>query len=179
MGDIHPGGNPHYMVDPRAVAAVAGGIAERLAELDPAHADAYLANAAGFVRRLESARKGWEARMAVHRGAAIISYHKTLSYLVDWLRLEEVGFLEPKPGIPPNPAHVARVLSLARARKVRVMVQEERYPESTSRLVADKIPATLVRIPGGTDLQHGQRYVDYVGQVVERIAAGLEKARGQ
>jgi zinc/manganese transport system substrate-binding protein len=180
MGDIHPGGNPHYMTDPRAVASVARGIADRLVELDGGHAATYRANLAAFLKKLEAARKGWEAKFASapYRGAPFISYHKTLTYLADWLGLEEAGFLEPKPGIPPNPTHVAQLLGQSRIRKVRALVQEEKYPDTTSTLVAKKIPAALVRIPGGVNFQGGQSYVAYMDQVVDRIAAGL-KSGGQ
>jgi zinc/manganese transport system substrate-binding protein len=178
MGDIHPGGNPHYMVDPRAAAAVATGIADRLAELDPSHAARYHQNLQAFQQRLAAARKRWEAQMAPFHGQAFIEYHKTLAYLADWLGLEEFGAAEPKPGLPPNPSHVAQLLVRARVRKVSAVIQEDRYPEATSRLLAEKIPARFIPIPGGTDFQHGQSYVDYVEQVVQRIASGLGGRRG-
>jgi zinc/manganese transport system substrate-binding protein len=173
MGDIHPGGNPHYLLDPRAAASVARGIAARMAELDPPHASDYRQNLASFSRRLEAARKGWELTMARDRGAAIVEYHRTLVYLADWLGLEVVGSLEPKPGIPPNPAHVAELLGQARARGVRAIVQEERYPAAASRLLAEKIPAPVVGIPGGTNLQGGQSYLQFLDEVVRRLHAGL------
>jgi zinc/manganese transport system substrate-binding protein len=173
MGDIHPGGNPHYMIDPRAAAAVAEGMADRMAELDPAHAAGYHQNAAAFRQKLASDRKAWEAKMAPFRGRPFIEYHKTLVYLADWLGLKEFGSAEPKPGIPPNPSHVAQLLARARVNKVSAIIQEDKYPDAATRLLAQKIPATFIRIPGGTDFQHGQRYRDYIDQVIKRIAAGL------
>jgi zinc/manganese transport system substrate-binding protein len=179
MGDIHSGGNPHYMYDPRAAAAVAKGIAKKMAELDPDGRAVYEANLASFLQRLEGARIGWEKRMAPHRGTAIVGYHRTLEYLTDWLGLSEVEFLEPKPGIPPNAAHVARVIAIARQRKAALLLQEGYYPDATARFVAQKIPAVLVKLPGGTDFQHGQSYIDYVGanlgQIERALAAGRKK----
>jgi zinc/manganese transport system substrate-binding protein len=177
MGDIHAGGNPHYLYDPRAAAAVARGIAAKMAELDPGDRAGYEANLASFLERLDAARAGWEKRMAPHRGTAILGYHRTLVYLSDWLGLSEIAFLEPKPGIPPNASHVAKVIALARQRKAPVLMQESYYPDSTSKFVAQKIPATLVKLPGGTDFQRGQSYIDYVGANVALIAGALATGR--
>jgi zinc/manganese transport system substrate-binding protein len=177
QGDVHPGGNPHFLYDPRAALEVARGLAERMASLDPKNAEAYKANLAKFTAELEKARAGWEQRLAGLKGVPVIAYHKTTSYLADWLGFEPITFLEPKPGIPPNPAHVARVLGLGRQRKVQLVLQEEYYPDSTSRLVANKIPASLVLIPAGTDFRSGQTYLQHMEDLVTRLEKGL-KARG-
>jgi zinc/manganese transport system substrate-binding protein len=169
MGDIHPGGNPHFLSDPRAAEKVARGIAEHMAQLDPGHQAAYQAGLASFLTKLAAARAGWEKRLAPLRGTPIIEYHKTGTYLASWIGLGEVGYLEPKPGIPPNPSHVAQLLALARQRGVRALVQEEYYPDSTSRLVVQQIPAQLVRIPGGPDYQSGQSYIEYVERIVSML----------
>jgi zinc/manganese transport system substrate-binding protein len=177
QGDIHPGGNPHYLADPRSAAEVAKGIAARLALLDPAHQADYQTGLAAFLQRLGVARAGWEKRLAPFRGAPVIAYHKTWAYVGSWIGLREVGFLEPKPGIPPNPSHVAQLLAAGRQQKVRALLQEEYYPDATSKLLASKIPAELVRVPGGPDFQGGQSYVDYVERLVSLLEAGL-RARG-
>jgi zinc/manganese transport system substrate-binding protein len=177
-GDIHPGGNPHYLIDPRAAAAVAKGIAERLGQLDPARQAGYQAALEQFLARLDTARAGWEKRLAGARGAPVIGYHKTWVYLAQWIGLVEVDFLEPKPGIPPNPSHVAHLLAVGRQRKVRAILQEVYYPDATSKLVAEKIPATLVRVPGGPDFHAGQSYFDYLERVVSGLAEALAPRRG-
>ena len=173
-GDVHPGGNPHYLYDPRAAVPVARGIAARMGQLDPKNAQAYQANLARFTQELEAARKGWEQRLAPLKGAPIVAFHKSLPYLADWVGFDTVAFLEPKPGIPPNPSHVAEVLGLARSRKARMLVQEEYYPTNTSRLVATKIPAPLVVLPGGTDFRGGQSYVQRIEELVKRLEQGLQ-----
>jgi zinc/manganese transport system substrate-binding protein len=174
MGDIHPGGNPHFLADPRAAATVAAGIAARLQELDPKHATGYKDGLAAFQRKLAAARVRWEQTLVPFKGTPIIAYHKTWAYVASWIGLVEVGSLEPKPGIPPNPSHVAQLLVVGRQRKVRAILQEEYYPDSTSKLVAQQIPAKLVRVPGGPDYQAGQSYFDYVEAMVKLIADGLK-----
>jgi zinc/manganese transport system substrate-binding protein len=154
---------------------VARGIAARLAQLDPGHQAAYQAALNAFLGKLEQARAGWEKRLAPLRGLPVIEYHRTGAYLASWLGLVEVGYLEPKPGIPPNPSHVAQLLALGRQRGVRALIQEEYYPDSTSRLVTAQIPAQLVRVPGGPDYQAGQSYFDYI----ERVVSLLEGLRSR
>jgi len=174
QGDVHPRGNPHYLYDPRAALRVAKGIAARMAQLDPENAKAYEANLARFTQELEAARVGWEKRLAPLKGAPVVAFHKSLAYLADWTGFESVAYVEPKPGIPPNPAHVGRVLRTARARNARLVVQEEYYPTNTSRLVAAKVPVPLVTLPGGTDFRGGQSYVQRMDELVKRLEQGLQ-----
>jgi zinc/manganese transport system substrate-binding protein len=171
MGDIHPGGNPHYMVDPRRAARVAEGLARRMAELDPGEARTYSRNASDFVAKLDKWRKHWEAELAPLKGAQVVGYHQSLSYLADWLGLRLVGYLEPKPGVPPNPGHVARLIELAKANHVRLLLQESYFPTNTSTLVAQKVGAKLVVLPGGPDVRGGESYLGFVNSVVERLGA--------
>ncbi|HZI16523.1 MAG TPA: metal ABC transporter substrate-binding protein [Myxococcus sp.] len=173
MGDVHPGGNPHYLYDPRQAVPVARGIAERLTQLDPKNAADYRANLAKFTEELEKARADWEKRLAPLKGAPVIAYHKTTAYLADWLGFDTIGFLEPKPGIPPNPAHVAGVLALGRQRKARMVLVESYYPETTAKLVASKIPAPVVILHGGTDFRSGETYVQHVNETVGRLEKAL------
>jgi zinc/manganese transport system substrate-binding protein len=174
-GDIHPGGNPHFLYDPRAGLAVARGIAARMKELDPNGAAAYDQNLKAFEARLDVAKKRWDGRLAGFRGAPVIGYHATWSYVAEWIGLNQVEFLEPKPGVPPNPGHVAKVLVAARKHGVRAIVQESYYPDATSKLVAEKSGAKLVIVPGGADFRGGQSYVDHVEQVVGLLEKGLSK----
>jgi zinc/manganese transport system substrate-binding protein len=170
MGDIHPTGNPHYMLDPRRVEKVVVGIGKRLAELDKAHKTDYLENARRFLSALRKARTGWEARLKSKRGEEIIAYHKSFPYLADWLGLRVIEHIEPRPGIPPNPRHVAHVIEMAKQHKVRVILQESWYPKKTSELIAQKSGARVAEIPGMPDLRRGQGYLAFMNDVVTRLA---------
>jgi zinc/manganese transport system substrate-binding protein len=174
QGDVHPGGNPHFLYDPRVAVVVAKGIAERMAQLDPKNADAYRANLAKFTAEVDKARIGWEQRLAGLKGVPVVAYHKTTAYLADWLGFVTLANLEPKPGIPPNPSHVAQVLGLARQRKARLVLQEDYYPSTTAKLVASKIPAALVILPAGTDIRGGQTYLQRMEELVKRLENGLK-----
>jgi zinc/manganese transport system substrate-binding protein len=173
MGDVHPGGNPHYLYDPRAAAAVARGLAGRLKQLDPQGAAEYDRTLAGFLERLETARIAWEKRLAPARGQAIVTYHRSWVYLAAWLGLEEVATIEPKPGIPPTPGHAAKVLAAMRAHKVRVILREGYYPDAMCDVLAQRAGAKAILLPGGPDLRAGQGYVQYVEELVGKLEKGL------
>jgi zinc/manganese transport system substrate-binding protein len=173
QGDIHPQGNPHFSYDPRRVETLAVGIGKRLGELDPAHKSGYFARTKSFLEALRAARARWEARLTKARGQKIIAYHDSLPYLADWLGLEVVAHVEPKPGIPPNPSHIAHVLEVARTAKVRVLVQQAYYPSGTSKLIADKSGATFLQIPGYPDFAQAQTYAAYMDDLVAKLAKAL------
>ena len=172
-GDVHPGGNPHYLYDPRQAAGCAKAIAARLAALDPGHAKAYRRNAQRFLGDLEAARERWEEQLADARGAPVITYHKSFSYLLDWLGLEEIATLEPKPGIPPTARHVAQVIKAGKRRGAKVVLQESFYPDKTGKLVAKKVGGRVVKLAGGADVAEGERYVDHMDRFVADLAEAL------
>ena len=117
----------HFSYDPRASARVAKAIGDRLAQLDPTHAEVYRARTAAFVAELLRIGKAQRARFAKLPTARrrVVSYHRSLPYLLDWLNLQEVATVEPRPGIPPSPAHTAKVLTTMRQLGVTVLVQAE------------------------------------------------------
>lgn len=174
MGDIHPGGNPHYLFDPRQAAGCAKAIAAKLAAVDGANAGAYNANLRRFLERLDRARTGWEQRMARFKGHPVITFHRSWNYLLDWLNLRSVAELEPKPGIPPTPSHVASVLAAGRTHKVRCVIQESYYPDKTGRLVAKKLDGQLVSLPGGADVASGEGYIEHMGHVVDALEGAMK-----
>ena len=173
MGDIHPGGNPHYLYDPRAAAECAKGISDKLAEIDPGNAKAYQAGVRSFLDRLATARAGWEKRLASARGKPVITYHRSWNYLLDWLGLVEIANLEPKPGIPPSPRHVAEVLRVGQAKGAKVILQESFYPDKTGRLVAKKLGGTVVTLPGGADVASGEGYIEHMDHLVDALEQAL------
>ncbi len=173
MGDVHPGGNPHYLKDPRAAAEVARGIAARLSEIDPDGKSTYQERLEALLAELGTAQRSWEERLTAHRGAPFIAYHKTWVYIAQWLGLTELAFLEPKPGTPPNPQHVARVIQLGRANQARFILQESYYPQTTSELVAQKLGVPVVVVPASPDFRGGQTYVQFLDAYLSEIHRAL------
>ena len=171
MGDIHPGGNPHYSKDPRNALLLAEGIARRLAELDPPHAALFQAGAQKLKETLGQKIAAWEQALAPYRGTDIVTYHKSWIYFTGWAGLNAVVFVEPKPGIPPNPAHVAKLLGVIRERKLPIILQEAWYPASTSELLAKNSGVTVVRVSGMTP--EGKSYTEGMDAMVDAVVKAL------
>ncbi len=104
-----------------------------------------------------------------------MTYHKSMAYLLSWLQLSEVGTLEPRPGVSPDPAHVASLLGLMRSKKVGVIVQEEYYPSNNSKTLARLSQAQLVMIPGGVRFAAQQSYTTYLQAIADDLFAALSQ----
>src|SRR5258706_15862846 len=110
LGDIHPGGNPHIHLDPRNIAKVAEVVTERLMQIDQANAATYRARAEDFNKRWDQAVQKWRQQAQPLKGMPVVVYHKDMSYFINWTGMREAGSLEPKPGIPPTPTHLAELV---------------------------------------------------------------------
>jgi len=174
MGDLHPQGNPHFLNDPRRGLQVAAAIAARLSELDPSGAAVYRSRLEAFRNRMEERIAAWENELAPFRGRRIFTEHRTFTYFLDFSGLVHAGEMEPRPGVPPPPSHLAELVEIARAQKVAVIVVENYYDTKSAEVVARHSGAKVVQIPGDVGGDRGAgTYADYVDEVVSRIAGGL------
>jgi len=154
LGDIHPSGNPHVHLDPRNIATVAQMLGERLIRLDPANADIYRTRAASFQERWRAAVQRWEQRAARLRGVPIVVYHRDMSYLINWLGLREAGSLEPKPGIPPTPSHLAEIVERMRREPAKAIVYSAYNDPRAAEFLSERARIPAVMLPftvGGSD----------------------------
>ena len=176
LGDVHPYGNPHIQTGAPNILAVAGPLAERLAQLDPGRAAAHRARFAQFETKWRAAVVGWQAKAKPLAGVAVVSQHKSWAYLYEWLGLKEVATLEPKPGIPPSAGHLENVLAglkLAPARMViRAAYQDARPAEWLSEragLPVVELPFSAGGAPGTDDL------AGLFDVTIDRLLQALEK----
>ncbi|TMB28331.1 MAG: zinc ABC transporter substrate-binding protein [Deltaproteobacteria bacterium] len=172
MGDIHPLGNPHYWLPPANAKIIAKEIASRLGQLDPEGAATYQKRLADFQARVDAAEKSWQPLIAKVHGDKVVTYHQSWSYVSSWLGLKEIGYLEPKPGIPPDPQHLLRLIQAMRAEKVKVLLVEDFYNQNTAQLVASKAGAKMLTLP--TDVgatPEVRNWFDLVKEVLTRLAA--------
>lgn len=147
MGDVHGGGNPHYYTSPAELHRVAKALYARLVELDPAGKATYDAGWLRFDAQYRARTAVWRQRLAPLKGMAIVEYHKSWVYFLDWAGIRSVGALEPKPGIPPSPAHVAKLLAQVAPLGVKQVWQEVYQPQSLSKLFAQRSSAKLLVLP--------------------------------
>ncbi|MCP4573098.1 MAG: zinc ABC transporter substrate-binding protein [bacterium] len=148
QGDIHPLGNPHYLLDPRNGAAVGTLIAERMAELDPAHADAYRARAASLRQEIDGRLALWRDMAGAATARPTIVYHQHWEYLLNWLGIEAIGAIEHRPGINPSPGHVSEVIALGRARADVFVVAATWDKLDIAEKASERMGAPLAVIPG-------------------------------
>lgn len=172
-GDVHPYGNPHYWLDPLNAVPLTADIALALSRVDPRNAGLYNDRRRQFLARLEERMAGWRSRMAPLRGVPIVSYHESWEYFAGRFGLEIVGTLEPKPGIPPSPSHLAGLMDRMQARGVDLILKEPYYEDKNPQLVARETGATLAELPNQP--QPGQDYLEFMDMLVDRVLAG---ARG-
>ena len=154
LGDIHASGNPHVHLDPRNIARVADALTERLVQLDPANADAFKARANSFRERWRAALSRWEKEAARLKGVPVVVYHKDLSYFLNWAGMREAGSLEPKPGLPATPAHLAELVEKMKREPAKVIVYSAYNSPKAAEFLSDrtKIPALMLPFTiGGTD----------------------------
>jgi zinc/manganese transport system substrate-binding protein len=173
LGDIHPLGNPHYWIPPKNARAIARLIAERLTALDPGGAATYKAELARFEGQLSAKEKQWEGAAAPLRGTRVVTYHKSWSYVAHWLGLEEVGYVEPKPGIPPTANHTAQLVELMKKMGVKLVIVESFYPNTMAKFVADNGKARLVAAPSNVGATPAiKTYFDLVDAVLAALKGG-------
>ncbi len=169
-GDVHPEGNPHYMLDPRNGILVARAIAEKLGELDPSHRLAYEKNLASFRKSMMNRIHEWETRLSGLKGRKVVTYHRHWSYFVQWLGLIVVDQVENKPGIPPSPRHIADLTSLMISEQIRILVCSNYVAPKPPRRLAEMTGARLLLLPisvGGEPKV--KRYQDLFEVVVSQL----------
>lgn len=178
MGDIHPFGNPHYMLDPRNGILVAKGIAERLGQIDPENASFYGDNLKKFADRLVKKIKEWEAQLAPFKGTKVVAYHKSWDYFANWAGFDEVAWIEPKPGIPPTPSHVAELIEQMKSQSVKLVVAESFYPQKTARIIAEKTGSEFLVLPSSVGASEGiDGYTQLFDTIVNDLTAALSKMK--
>jgi zinc/manganese transport system substrate-binding protein len=174
QGDLHPGGNPHFMTDPRRAGQVAAAIAGKLAELDGRNAASYRERNDAFQKRLAAADARWQAELASVKGRKLFTRHRTLTYFLDWSGLVSAGELEPRPGVPPPPSHLAELVEVAKREGVKAISVENYYDTKSAEVVARHSGAKIVQIPGDVGGEPGvDGYEKYMDVVVKRLAGAL------
>jgi zinc/manganese transport system substrate-binding protein len=172
-GDVHPYGNPHVHLDPIRMGQVAIFLAERLGQLDPTHADAFNTNAKVIQSRLTEKTKGWSERIAKSGVKKVVTYHKTLNYFFDRFHIENVGTLEPKPGIPPTTAHILKIIDVIREKKVPLILVENFFDPTVTKKIREEVPSVRsATVPVDVEGESGIATLDDLYEKLVRILEG-------
>ena len=146
-GDVHPQGNPHVQLDPYRLLAVAKALDARLVLLDPANAAFYQQRLADFSTRWSAAIKRWEAKAAPLKGRNLVVHHDSWIYLTQWLGMNQVGALEPKPGVPPTSAHLAALVATAKSANALAIVRAAYQDRKASEWLSQRTGVPAVALP--------------------------------
>jgi len=146
-GDVHPDGNPHIQMDPRRVLIVARQLDARLAQLDPANASVYRQRLADFEQRWLAAMVKWKAQAAPLKGRKVVVHHISWVYLWDWLGLDEIGALEPKPGVPPTAAHLSELVATTRGSNTLAIVRAAYQDPKPANWLGQRTGVPVVALP--------------------------------
>ena len=147
MGDVHPLGNPHYWLDPDNGRRVARAIQQKLSELDPADASYFAGRYADFDKRLGEAEKRWDAAMAPYKGLKIVTYHRSWPNFCARFGLDVIGYVEPKPGIPPSPSHTLELIAEMKRQGVKILLVEPYFDVKTPNSIGRETGAKVLVMP--------------------------------
>lgn len=173
-GDVHAMGNPHVHLDPHRVITISGQLAERFAQLDPDNADAYRQQQQAWQAAFQSQISDWEAQAAPLEGLKVITYHRTWSYLLDWLGMTRVDELEPKPGLPPNPGHLATLVRKAEAEQVGLILYRPINGDDAASWLAARTAACAVELPFSPGEEGTDTLASLYSTVIQRLTSAQQ-----
>lgn len=146
-GDVHPLGNPHIQTDPRNISRVAAALSRRLAELDPSDRDYFAARYKTFDEGWRTSIARWEQQAAPLRGVPVVVQHKAFPYLLNWLGMQEVAALEPKPGVEPTVAYMSAVLDTLKQHPAKMVIRAAYQSPRASEWIAERAHLNIVAVP--------------------------------
>jgi len=180
MGDVHPAGNPHYWLDPGNGRNIAAAIRDKLSELSPADKAYFAQRYSDFDKRLADAEKRWDATMAPYKGTKIVTYHRSWPNFVDRFGLDTIGYVEPKPGIPPSPSHTLELIEEMKRQNVKIILVEPYFDLKTPQSIANQVGGkVLVLAPSVGGTKEATDYITLFDYDVNTLAAALKTITGK
>ena len=165
MGDVHPLGNPHYWLDPDNGRRIAKAFMTKFSEMDAADAATFQQRYADFDKRLTTAEKGWEAKLAPYKGRKVITYHRSWPNFCERFGLDVVDYVEPRPGIPPTPSHTLEVINTMKREGIKLILVEPyfdlRTPNSIANQVGGDVAVLLPSVGGKKEVTDYFQLFDY------------------
>ena len=175
-GDVHPYGNPHYMLDPVLAKTAIRHIYEALVTIAPQYQADFTRNRDAYLARLDAKIAQWQAEAKPLKGLQFIPYHEEWEYFAERFGMKVFGTIELKPGIDPTPRHIEQVITGMKAEHVSFVVREPQFPEKVPRLIAQKTGATLLKLPimpGG--VPHTDTYIEMMDFIIHTMVAAEAK----
>jgi len=175
-GDVHPYGNPHYMLDPVLAKTAIGHIYDALVATAPQYESDFKNNRDAYLGKLVAKIAEWKAKAAPLKGVKFVSYHEEWEYFAERFGMKVFGMVELKPGVDPTPRHIENLIAGMKAEHVPIVVREPQFPEKVPKLIAEQTGATLVKLPimpGG--VPHTETYIKMIDYNIDTLLAATAK----
>lgn len=172
-GDVHPQGNPHIHLDPHRILAVAQALSARLAALDADNAAVYAQRLADFSARWQAAIPVWELKAAPLKGRKVVVHHISWVYLNAWLGLQQIGTLEPRPGVPPTSGHLSSLIESTKSAGAYAIISAAYQDPKPARWLAERTEVPVVVLPYtvGGDAQSTDLFAFFDSTIDQLLAA--------
>jgi zinc/manganese transport system substrate-binding protein len=180
MGDVHPLGNPHYWLEPGNGRRIAQAVRDTLSANAPSNASYFAQRYTDFDMRLAAAEKRWDATMAPYKGTKIVTYHRSWPNFMERFGLEVMGYVEPKPGIPPSPSHTLELIQDMKTQGVKLIVVEPYFDLKTPQSIASQLGGkVLVMAPSVGGAKEATDYIQLFEYDVNMLAGALKQVTGK
>jgi len=176
QGDVHPYGNPHYMLDPVLAKTAVQNIYNALVATAPEYEADFTRNRDTYLARLDAKIAGWQEAMKPLKGVKFVSYHEHWCYFAKRFDMDYIGTIELKPGVDPTPRHIEDLVNEMKVEHAQIVVREPQFPEKVPALIAKQTGATLVKLPimpGG--VPDTETYIDEMDYIVHSLVGAIEK----
>jgi zinc/manganese transport system substrate-binding protein len=147
MGDVHPAGNPHYWLDPENGKRIAQAIEGKLTALSPDSAAYFSQREDAFEKRVSDGEKRWLGMMAPYKGLDVVTYHRSWPNFAERFGLDVIGYVEPRPGIPPSPSHTLDLIKEMKRLNVKIVMVEPYFDLKTPNSIARETGAKVLVLP--------------------------------
>jgi zinc/manganese transport system substrate-binding protein len=175
-GDVHPYGNPHYMLDPVLAKTAVQNIYNALVAFSPQNQEAFAHNRDVYLAKLDARITEWEKETESLKGVKFVSYHEHWPYFAERFGMVYFGTIELKPGIDPTPRHIENLIASMKAENVSIVVREPQFPEKVPALIAAQTNAKLVTLP---IMPGGVAHTDTYIEMMDYIVKSLVEAKGK
>ena len=175
MGDVHAAGNPHIQTDPRNMLLVGRALSARLEQLDPENAAYYRSRGEQFQKDWQANLARWQKEGAPLRGVKVWVQHDGYPYMNAWLGLNQVGILEPRPGVEPSSRQLAEILQRQETVQGRILIASVYMNDAPSKWLAEKANMPMVVLPftvGGNE--QAKNLTSLYDDTVQRLLAALK-----
>ena len=170
-GDVHPYGNPHYMLDPVLAETAVRNICNALIAIAPQDEADFIRNRDAYLAKFDAKIAEWEKEMAPLKGVKFISYHEEWVYFAERFGMKAFGTIELKPGVDPTARHIENLITDMKADHVSIVIREPQFPEKVPKLIAGQTGATLVKLPimpGG--VPNTETYIKMMDYIIHTMA---------